>query len=116
MIIQELEIFKRAHIFTLYMYKITKNFPKDEMYGLISQIKRASGSINANLMEGAARKTNKEFEHFIHISRGSVQELIYHIMLSRDLEYIKNDIAEKCIDELQQLGKMLNGLLNNIKE
>jgi four helix bundle protein len=116
MIIQELEVFKRSHVFTLYMYKITKSFPKDETYGLISQIRRSAASINANLMEGGARKTNKEFEQFIHIARGSVQELIYHIMLSRDLEYISENIAKKCIDELHQIGKMLNGVLNNIRK
>lgn len=116
MIITELEVFKRAHTFTLYMYKITTSFPKEELYGIVAQIRRAASSINANLMEGAARRTNKEFKHFIYISRGSTSELIYHIMLAKDLGYINPPVADKTINELNEINRMLNGLLKNIKD
>jgi four helix bundle protein len=96
------------------MYKITASFPALENYGLTSQIRRAASSINANLMEGSARQTNKEFKQFIYVSRGSANELIYHIMLARDLGYIKPETANKCIEELHGISKMLNGLLKTL--
>ena len=113
--IEDLEVFKRAHVFTLYAYKLTSKFPKEEQYGLVSQIRRAAYSINSNLMEGAARKTNGEFKQFIGIARGSVGELIYQMMLARDLNYIPGVVGNKCIEELQQISKMLNGLLRGLK-
>ncbi|MCL2369497.1 MAG: four helix bundle protein [Alphaproteobacteria bacterium] len=112
---QDLEIYKRAHTFTLYMYKITRDFPDTEKYGLTTQIRRASGSINANIMEGAARKTNGEYKQFLYIARGSIEELVYHITLAKDLGYISELIGNRCINELSEMGKMLNGLINATK-
>ena len=113
--VEDMDVYKRAHIFTLYMYKITSEFPKEERYGLTSQIKRSSASINANLMEGSARKTNGEYRQFIHIARGSAEELRYHLILARDLNFVSDLIANKCLDELNEISKMLNGLLKVIK-
>lgn len=113
--IEELDVYRRAHVFTLYMYKITASFPREELFGLTGQIKRAAASINANLMEGCARKTNGEFRQFIYVSRGSAEELVYHLVLARDLHYIQEDIAEKCIKEIKEIGKMINGLLKVIQ-
>jgi four helix bundle protein len=111
---ENLEVFKRAHILTLYIYKITEKFPKSELFGLVSQMRRAAVSINSNLMEGAARRTTGEYKQFIGISRGSVEELLYQIMVARDLKYIPKLVADKTIGELRQIGKMLNGLTKKL--
>lgn len=112
--VENLEVYKRAHKFTLEIYRIATNFPKDETYGLSSQIKRAASSINANLMEGAARNTNKEYKQFIGIARGSAAELIYHLTLVKDLKFIDSTVADDLIDEVRQITRMLNGLQKSI--
>jgi len=113
--VEDLDIYKRAHTFTMYMYKITTDFPADEKFGLTSQIRRASVSINANIMEGSARKTNNEYRQFLYIARGSIEELKYLIKVATELKYIHNTVGDKCIKELHELGKMTNGLINSIK-
>ncbi len=81
---EDLEVFKRAHSLTLKIYQITKNFPSEEKFGLISQMRRASASICANLMEGSHRLNRKEFRQFVGIAKGSAGELKYHLLLSKD--------------------------------
>jgi len=111
---QDLEVYKRMHVFALYMYKITSDFPSDEKYGLISQIRRAAVSVNANIMEGGARRSNGEYRQFLYIARGSVEELVYHVTISKDLDFISELVANRCIKELNEIGRMLNGLINSI--
>jgi len=112
--VKNLDIYKKAHDLTLSLYKQTKNFPEEEKYGLVSQIRRAAVSINSNLLEGYHRNGLKEFRQFIGISKGSVGELKYQIELSKDLKYINKNYYDKCIKELEDLSKMLTGLLKNI--
>ncbi|MDR1361411.1 MAG: four helix bundle protein [Rickettsiales bacterium] len=113
---EELEVFKRTHIVALTIYNIISKFPKDEIYGLSSQMRRAAISINSNLMEGNARRTDGERKQFIGISRGSAAELQYQVMLARDLNLITKNEAEKLIDELKQIGRILSKLMSiNIK-
>jgi four helix bundle protein len=99
----------------LYIYKITAKFPADEKFVLVSQMRRAAISINSNLMEGAARRTTGEYRQFIGIARGSAEELLYQMMVVRDLGYTSEIIANRTIEELRQIGKMLNALSKNIK-
>ena len=89
--IENLKVFQDSHQLTFELYKITKNFPADKKFGLISQIRRASSSICANLMEGGHRNNKKEYRQFVGIARGSIGELKYHLLLSKDLGYIKNE-------------------------
>jgi len=85
---EKLDVFKIAHVLTKEIYKITKNFPKDETYGLVSQLRRASSSIPANLIEGNYRFTKNEFKYFISIARGSCGEVKYFLLLNYELGYI----------------------------
>ena len=114
MLVENLDVFKEAHLLTLNLYKITKKFPNEEKFGLINQIRRASVSINSNLMEGAHRKTNKEYKQFISISRGSTGELKYQLMLANDLDYISNGDYKKLKDKLNYISKMLSSLMNKL--
>jgi four helix bundle protein len=86
---QDLNIWREAHQLTLEIYKITKEFPKEEVYGLISQLRRAAISIPSNIAEGMGRKSTKELLNFIYNARGSLSELIYYLILAKDLGYIK---------------------------
>ena len=108
---EDLEVFKKAHKVALCIYEMISNFPKDEKYGLSSQMKRAAVSINSNLMEGNARKTDGERKQFIGISRGSAAELQYQIMLAKDLNLIDDAVANILIDELKQISRMLSKLM-----
>ena len=111
MLTQELEVYKIAHKVTLQVYKLTDSFPKSEQYGLISQMRRAAVSINSNLMEGSARRTYKERLQFIGISRGSVAELKYQIIVARDLGYVAPEQANQIVDQLDSIARMLSGLI-----
>ena len=88
---ENLEVWKLAHEITLLAYRLTKDFPADERYRLIDQMCRAAASIPANIAEGEGREHVKDKIHFLHIARGSLSELRYFMLLSRDLNYINND-------------------------
>ena len=96
------------------LYRLTKQFPTDEKFGLISQIRRASSSICANLMEGSHRNNSGEYRQFAGISRGSTGELKYHILLAKDLEYITLDDYLTQMKEINDISKMLHGLINSL--
>jgi four helix bundle protein len=82
------DIWQLSHAFTLRIYSSTSLFPKDEMYGITSQIRRASSSIPTNISEGCGRNSDKEFNQYLNIALGSASEKEYLIILSRDLNYI----------------------------
>jgi four helix bundle protein len=84
---RELKVWEKAHRLTLSVYSATKAFPKDELYGLTSQVRRAASSVPANLAEGCGRETDAEFVRFCQVAFGSANELEYHLLLSKDLGY-----------------------------
>jgi four helix bundle protein len=112
---KSLEVYKRTHALIIKIYKITEAFPKSEMFGLVSQMRRAAVSINSNLSEGGARNKDGEYKQFINIAQGSAGELEYQITLSRDLGYIEKTYAGVLINETEQILKMLIGLSKSIK-
>ena len=104
---KDLIIWAKSHQLTLEIYRLTKNFPSDEKYGLISQIRRAAYSIPSNIVEGHSRKSKKEFLQFLNIAKGSLEELKYFIILSADLKYITKD-QQHNLDELaEEVSKIL---------
>ena len=96
------------------IYKITKSFPKEELYGLTSQIRRAAVSIPSNIVEGKARGSQKEYKRFLLISRGSLEEVKYQLLLAKDLKYIEEETYQKSIELAKEVGRLLNGLLVSI--
>lgn len=112
--VEELLVFKRAHQLTLELYQLTGNFPSDERYGLISQIRRASSSIGANFLEGSHRNNRAEYRQFSGIARGSVGELKYHLLLSRDLQYISAEDYDHMIKQIDSISKMLYNLIPSL--
>ena len=111
----DLEVWKKAHLLVLEIYKITSAYPGTERYGIIDQIRRASYSIPANIVEGQSRNTTKEYLYFLHNARGSVEEVRYFILLSKDLGYINDAIYQKIESEYETISKMLNGLIKSLK-
>jgi four helix bundle protein len=107
----KLEVWQRARKLCKSIYSITKTYPKSEMFGLSSQIQRASVSIVSNIAEGAGRMSNKEFVHFLSISNGSAFELETQVYLSKDLEYINDETEKALVEELQIIQKMLYKLI-----
>jgi four helix bundle protein len=110
----KLLVWQRSHELVLGIYDITKGFPKDEQFGLTSQIRRAAVSVPSNIVEGKARGSNKEYKRFLFVARGSLEEVKYQLLLARDLKYIENSRYLEVLSIADETGKMLNGLINRI--
>ena len=95
---REIKVWEKAHRLTLAVYKITKEFPREELYGLTSQLRRSSSSIPANIAEACGRASSAEFAHFLQIAMGSATELEYHSLLAHDLKLI-NDVVYAALTE-----------------
>lgn len=108
-------LLKKSHELALSVYKTTQSFPKEEVYGLTSQIRRSAVSIPSNIVEGKARKSKNEYERFLLISRGSLEELSYQMFLSRDLGYIRDKEYNEFLKLSIEVGKLLNGVINALK-
>ncbi len=112
---QELKVWQKAHQLVLEIYKTTKKFPSEEKFSLVDQIKRSSSSIPTNIVEGNERKTKNEFIQFLYISKGSCAETKYHLLLSKDLNYISDQDYEKLNQQLTEISKMISSLINYLK-
>lgn len=107
----DLDVWKRSIELVTEIYTITKSFPKDELYGLVNQIRRAAVSIPSNIAEGAARKNTKEFIQFLYIALGSISELETQIIISQKLSYLDQTKSNKLLKEVIQIISMLLGLI-----
>lgn len=106
---KNLGFFQKGHELTVEIYKATKDFPKEETYGLTSQLRRASASICANIAEGSVRSTLKDYKHFLHNSLGSAKEVEYFLSLGKDLEYISTRTYDRLMTILDEvIGKLTN--------
>jgi four helix bundle protein len=112
---RELKVWEKSHQLTLAIYKVTTDFPREEVYGLTSQIRRACASIPANIAEGCGRNSVVEFARFLHIAMGSASELDYHLMLARDLGYLNRAVYEHLAADLTEIKRMLGAYIQKIK-
>ena len=106
-----LKVWEKAHSVTLDIYRVSRMFPRDEAYGLTSQMRRASASIGANIAEGVCRKGDAEFGRFLQIAMGSASELEYHLLLARDLKVIRLDDYEVLCARVIEIKRMLASLI-----
>src|SRR5712672_2465889 len=111
---RNLHVWDRAHQLTLNIYTLTAKFPREELYGLTSQIRRCTVSIGANIAEGCGKAGNNEFQRFLQIASGSASELDYELLLAKDLGYLAKPDYAKIADELSQIRKMLSSLLRKV--
>ncbi len=114
--VEDMDVFKKAHKITIEIYKITKAFPQHENFALVSQMRRAAYSIPSNLMEGGYRINKKEYRHFVGIARGSVGELKYFLLLSKDLGYLSEGKYSFLRELAEEVSKMLGGLIKSLTE
>jgi len=112
---QNLNVWKKAHVLVLEIYKQTKNYPREETYGLTSQMRRAATSITANIAEGSCRKTDNDFAHFLQMALGSASELEYYFILSNDLGYISNPISRNLTHSVLEIKKMLISFIGKVR-
>ncbi len=111
---RQLKVWQKAHKLVLEIYKVTNDFPANERFGMVSQLRRAAVSIPTNIAEGQGRIYKKEYLRFLSIARGSANELEYLIILSAELGNIKEDVARDLLLDLGEVAKMLNGLMKKI--
>jgi four helix bundle protein len=112
---KDLRVWVKAHALTLMVYSKTRAFPKEEMYGLTSQLRRASASVGANLAEGCGRRSDAEMRRFIQIARGSANELEYHLLLARDLGLLTPGEFEEMGAKTLEIQRMLTSLVQSLK-
>jgi four helix bundle protein len=113
---RRLRVWEKAHKLTLDIYEVTSSFPKEEIYGLTSQIRRASVSIPANIAEGCGRDSDGELLRYLKIAMGSSRELEYELLLANELGYIPDNEFEFMQGNLVELRKMLNGFIQRLKK
>ena len=111
---KELEAWQIAMDLAQEVYRLTRDFPKEEIYGLTNQIRRAAVAIPSNLAEGAARAGNKEFLHFLHVARGSASELETQLFLAIKLGYLRDSVDLLAL--LSSTRRLINGLIRSLKE
>ena len=113
---EELPVFRQTHNLTLTIYKITASFPKSEIYGLTSQIRRSASSVAANIVEGLHRSSKKELIQFLYQAKASCAETIYHLILAKDLKYIKTVSYGELRKTADEIIKQLNGWIRSEKK
>ncbi|MGH9522334.1 MAG: four helix bundle protein [Terriglobales bacterium] len=113
---RELDVWHKAHAFTLDLYRITASFPKDELYGLVSQLRRAAVSIEANTAEGCGKKSSLDFRRFLQIAFGSASEIDCELLIARDLGFISERDYGKLVRQIHEIKKMLAAFITSIEE
>ena len=109
---EKLAVWQKSHQFVLVIYQISRLFPKEELYALTSQLRRSASSVPANIVEGNEKKSTKEYVQFLYTAKSSLAETKYHLLLARDLGYINVIVFNKLLDQINEIGKMINGLIN----
>lgn len=112
---KELKVWQKAYEICIGIYKVTKNFPNEEKYGLTSQIRRASVSVPSNIADGYGRKTTSEYIQALYIAYGSLCELETQILLSGDLGYITNENLNKLHKNIEENKRMLKALIKSLE-
>ena len=113
--VEDLEVFKLAHALVLKVYAATGTFPRQETFGLVTQLRRAVASVGENLVEGAGRLNRAEYRQFVRIARGSAADSSYHLLLARDLGYIASDDSNQLRGDYGRVGQMLTRLAQSLR-
>lgn len=112
---RELQIWQRSHALTLAVYRVTRSFPKEELFGLTSQLRRACASIPANIAEGCGRDGDAELKRFLGIALGSACEVDYHLILATELGYLDSTDSAALSAEIMELRRMLGAFVQKLK-
>jgi four helix bundle protein len=112
---RELKVWRRSHDVVLAVYRVTKSFPKEELFGLTSQMRRAAASVPANIAEGCGRDGDAELKRFLTIALGSACELDYHLLLATDLGYIGSTDSQPLAADVLEIRRMLGTFVQKLK-
>ncbi len=112
---RDLKVWQKAHEVALDTYQLTASFPREERYGLTSQMRRCASSVPSNIAEGCGRSTDADFARFLQIAMGSASELEYQVLLARDLAFVTEEAHEAYAKKLVEVRRMLNGLLKKLR-
>jgi four helix bundle protein len=112
---KKIKVWQKAHDLTLDIYKITRRFPKEELYGLTSQIRRGASSIPANIAEGCGRSGDAELSRFLQIAMGSASELEYHLLLAHDLGLLSVQSFNSLSNDVMEIKRMLASFIKKLK-
>ncbi|MCA1590536.1 MAG: four helix bundle protein [Acidobacteria bacterium] len=110
-----LSVWQKSHQLTLLIYEETRSFPKEELFGLTSQIRRASSSVPANIAEGCGRASDADFSRFLQIAYGSANELDYHLILYRDLKFLRGEKYNLLHERLVEIKRMLGTFIRTVR-
>jgi four helix bundle protein len=111
---RKLKVWEKAHTIALKIYAITMQFPREEVFGLTSQLRRSAASIPTNIAEGCGRGTHKELSQFLQIAMGSASEMEYLLILAKELNYLKEEIRDQCTQDIVEIKKMLSSLVHRL--
>jgi len=111
---RDLSIWSKSHSLALKIYSTTKTFPKDELFTLVSQMRRSSSSIPTNIAEGCGRLSNPDFKRFLSMASGSLSQLEYQLILSKDLSYISESAFKELELDLIEIKKMIHSFIKNV--
>jgi four helix bundle protein len=112
---KELIVWQKAHAVTIAIYAATRVFPKEELYGLTSQLRRSAASIGANIAEGCGRRSDGEMCRFLHIAYGSATEVEYHLLLAHDLRMLDNELFRQLARDIDEVQRMLTSLIQRVR-
>ncbi|ADV62501.1 S23 ribosomal protein [Isosphaera pallida ATCC 43644] len=112
---RDLEVWRKAMDLAVICYRVTRSYPKQELFGLTTQIRRASSSIPANIAEGQGRQSTKEFLNFLSIARGSLKELETHLILSWRLHFLPKPILDDLLNQTETISRMIAGLRKSLE-
>ena len=112
--VKDLKVYQLGFDLAINIYKVTACFPPNEHFGLVSQMRRAAVSICSNLAEGAARGTTKEYLRFVYVAKGSAAELEAQIDLAAALGFVKNNVADNLVKDVEEVLRMLSGLIHSL--
>jgi len=112
---KELKVWSKAHELTIAIYSLTRAFPRDEIYGLTSQVRRSAASIAANIAEGCGRRSDGEFVRFLQIARGSASETEYHLLLAKDLRFLSESDYQSAEKKVIEVQRMLTALVQRVQ-
>lgn len=112
---KDLKVWHKAHSVTLSVYELMRQFPKEELYGLTSQLRRSAASVGANIAEGCGRRSDGEICRFLQIARGSASELEYHLLLARDLHLLEDERFHDLEHQADEIQRMLTALIQRFR-
>ncbi|MGA2621744.1 MAG: four helix bundle protein [Thermoguttaceae bacterium] len=113
---REVKAWEKGHALTLSVYQATASFPRDELFGLTSQLRRACASVPANIAEGCGRNSDGELRRYLEIAMGSASETEYHLLLARDLGYLRPQSYDKLNNDVTEVKRMLSAFINRLKD